>query len=120
MKHQKKNTRRRHKSRNKTRKPRNTHKKYKRCRTRRGGNPKEELLKDILAQYKMSIIPIPSYFITYDTFTKFLILYGELELQRVVCGDYSEKDIRLHETQYLNTIKQILKKKTRPKNPTPK
>ena len=113
MKH-KKNTRRRHKSRNKTRK---TRKPYKRCRTRsqRGGTTKEELLKEILAQYKGSIIPIPSYFINYDTFTKFLILYGELELQRVVCGDYSEKDIRLHETQHLTQIKQILKK-----NPDPK
>ena len=110
MKH-KKNTRRRHKSRNKTRK---TRKPYKRCRTRsqRGGTTKEELLKEILAQYKGSIIPIPSYFINDDTFTKFLILYGELDLQRVVCGDYSEEAIRLHETQHLTKIKQILEKNT--------
>ena len=113
MKH-KKNTRRRHKSRNKTRK---TRKPYKRCRTRsqRGGTTKEELLKEILAQYKGLIIPIPSYFINDVTFTNFLILYGELDLQRVVCGNYSEEDIRLHETQYLTKIKQILEPKPDPK-----
>jgi len=114
MKHQKKNTRRRHKSRNKTRK---TRKPYKRCRTRRGGNPKEEVLKKILAQYKGSIIPIPSYFINYETFNNFLDVYGASELQKVVCGDYSEEAIRLHETQYLNTIKQAVAKVS---NPIPK
>jgi hypothetical protein len=89
--------------------------KNRRTRSQRGGTTKEELLKEILAQYKGSIIPIPSYFITDDTFTKFLFLYGELELQRVVCGDYSEEAIRLHETQYLTKIKQKLETKPDPK-----
>ena len=115
MKH-KKNTRRRHKSRNKTRK---TRKPYKRCRTRsqRGGTTKEELLKEILAQYKGSIIPFPSYFIKYETFNNFLDVYGESELQRVVCGDYSEEAIRLHENQHLTKIKQAVAKFS---NPIPK
>jgi hypothetical protein len=115
MKHQKKNTRRRHKSRNKTRKPRNTHKKYKRCRTRRGGNPKEKVYAEVLEEYKKST-PL-CFNNNHDTFKNFLDVYGASELQKVVCGDYSEKDIRLHETQHLNTIKQLV---TNVSNPTPK
>jgi hypothetical protein len=72
------------------------------------------VLKKILAQYKGSIIPIPSYFINYDTFNNFLDVYGESELQKVVCGDYSEKDIRLHATTQLATMKRILDGDSKP------
>ena len=106
MKH-KKNTRRRHK----LRKPRNTHKRYKkynRCRTRsqRGGKTKEEVYGEVLSErldaYKKVI---PSEFHTYETFLNFISVYGESDLQHVVCGNFSDGDIRLHETTQLNIIK---------------
>lgn len=110
MKH-KKNTRRRHNPRNKTRKPRNTHKKYNRCRTRRGGwITKEQVYSTILNErldaYKEAI---PSDFDNYATFIHFLSVYGASDLQTVVCGNHSEREIRLHETQKLLDIKQTLK-----------
>jgi hypothetical protein len=108
MKH-KKNTRRRHKPRNKTRKTRNTHKKYKRCRTRRGGKTKEEVFAIVLSErldaYEKSI---PSEFGSYKTFLHFLSVYGEKNLQNVVCGDYSEEAIRLDATTQLANMKRIL------------
>jgi hypothetical protein len=117
MKH-KKNTRRRHK----LRKPRNTHKRYKkynRCRTRsqRGGKTKEEVYGEVLSErldaYKKVI---PSEFHTYETFLNFISVYGESDLQHVVCGNFSDGDIRLHETTQLTRMKLILDRNT---NPTP-
>ena len=109
MKHQK-NTRRRHKPRNKTRKTRNTHKKYNRCRTRRGGwITKAEVfaivLRERLDNYKTAI---PLDFVSYETFLHFLSVYGVSDLQNDVCGDYSEGVIRLNQTKKLVDIKQIL------------
>jgi len=110
MKHQK-NTRRRHKPRNKTRKTRKTHKPYKKCRTRRGGwITKEQVYSTILNErldaYKEAI---PSDFDNYATFLHFLKAYNVSELQTVVCGNHSEGDIRLHETNKLLDIKNALK-----------
>lgn len=112
MKHQK-NTRRRHKPRNKTHKTRNTHKKYKRCRTRRGGwITKEQVYSTILNErldaYKEAI---PLDFVSYATFLHFLSVYGASDLQTVVCGNHSEGEIRLHETKKLLDIKKALKQK---------
>jgi hypothetical protein len=106
----KKNTRRRHNPRNKTRKPRNTHKKYNRCRTRRGGwITKADVFGIVLSErldaYKEAI---PTVFGSYETFLHFLKAYTVLELQTVVCGDNSEEVIRLNQTKKLLDIKQIL------------
>lgn len=110
MNHQKKNTRRRHNPRNKTRKPRNTHKKYNRCRTRRGGWITKAdvfgiVLSERLDNYKTSI---PLNFVSYATFLHFLSVYGVSDLQNDVCGDNSEGDIRLNQTNKLLDIKQTL------------
>jgi len=117
MKH-KKNTRLSHK----LRKPRNTHKRYKkynRCRTRsqRGGwTTKEQVFKTVLNErldaYGESI---PSEFHDYETFLNFLNVYGVPDLEHVVCGNFSDGDIRLHENTKLSTIKQLLEdlKKTK-------
>jgi hypothetical protein len=110
MKH-KKNTRLSHK----LRKPRNTHKRYKkynRCRTRsqRGGwITKEQVFKTVLNErldaYKESI---PSEFHNYETFLNFYSVYGASDLEHVVCGNFSDGDIRLNENTKLSTIKQLL------------
>jgi hypothetical protein len=109
MKH-KKNTRRRHK----LRKQRNTHKRYKKykCRTRsqRGGwTTKEQVCRTVLNErldaYRESI---PSEFHNYETFLHFIIVYGASDLEHVVCGNFSDKDIRLHENTRLSTIKLLL------------
>jgi hypothetical protein len=115
MKH-KKNTRRRHK----LRKPRNTHKRYKkynRCRTRsqRGGKTKEEVYDEVLSEMLKNKKLIPLYFI-HDTFLNFISVYGESDLKQVVCGNYSDEEIRLNETTQLTRMKDILGRNT---NPTP-
>jgi hypothetical protein len=112
MKH-KKNTRRRHK----LRKPRNTHKRYKkynRCRTRsqRGGwTTKEQVCRTVLNErldaYRESI---PSEFHNYETFLNFISVYGASDLEHVVCGNFSDGDIILNENTKLSTIKLLLEK----------
>jgi len=111
MKH-KKNTRRRHKPRNKTRK---TRKPYKRCRTRsqRGGKTKAEVYDDVLSEMLNHKELIPLYFI-HNTFDTFLKLYGKDVLKRVVCGDYSEEAIRLDATTQLANMKRILDGDSKP------
>ena len=111
----KKNTRRRHK----LRKPRNTHKRYKkynRCRTRsqRGGwTTKEQVYDEVLSEMLEHKELIPLYFI-HNTFDIFLKLYGKDALKRVVCGDYSEEAIRLDATTQLATMKRILDGESNP------
>jgi hypothetical protein len=107
----KKNTRRRHK----LRKPRNTHKRYKRCRTRRGGKTKAEVYDEVLEEYKKST-PL-CFNNNHDTFKNFLDAYGESVLEHVVCGNFSDEEIRLHETTQLTIMKRILDRDT---NPTPR
>jgi len=53
---------------------------------------------------------IPSEFHNYETFLNFLKVYGASDLEQVVCGKFSDENIRSNQTTRVLSIKQLLEK----------